>query len=233
MTIKRTNRVIYSVNAKRETETTDYRGITVRYIGSLPGERSVFFAYGKGGSKEERRSVYISALEALESGYSIIYTPSLYLSYAVEKAARDTVNGSIYAFCPMGLGSVKERVISDSLITGGGAVSIVENDAVFSYEAMLGKDYLASSMCSAVVMCSFRGRHIPHFVDTALSGGKSLCVLRTGLIYPPLRELVREGAEAVDSFSSFLSSPSAIAYPHENGIYGIEDARFDIMSIRQ
>ena len=233
MTIKGTNRVIYSVNAKRETETTDYRGITVRYIGSLPGERSVFFAYGKGGGKEERRSVYISALEALSSGYSIIYTPSLYLSWAVEKAARDTVKGSIYAFCPTGLDSVRDRVISDSLITGGGAVSIVENDAVFSYEAMLGKDYLASSMCSCVLMCSFSGRRIPHYVDTALNDGKSLCVLRTGLGYPALRELVREGAEAVDSFSSFLASPSAIAYPSENGIYGIEDARFDIMSIRQ
>ncbi len=221
------------MNAKRETETADYRGITVRYIGSLPGEKTVFFAYGRGGSREERRSVYISALEALSSGYSIIYTPSLYLSWAVEKAARDTVMSSIFAFCPEGLESVKDRVISDSLITGGGAVSIVENDAVFSYEAMLGKDYLASSMCSALVMCSFRGRRIPHFVDTALSEGKSLCVLRTGLSYPPLRELVREGAEVVDSFSSFLSSPSVFVYPSENGIYGIEDERFDIMSVRR
>lgn len=231
MTEKTNDSVIYYVNVRREIETTDFNGITVRYIGTLPGERTVFFSYGKGGGKDARRSVYVSALEALKSGYSIAYTPSLYLSYAVEKAAADTVYGSLYAFVPTGLESVRRHVLRDCLITGGGVISIVENDAEFSYEAMLGKDYLASSMSSAVVMCSFRGRYVPHFVDTALRDGKSLCCLRTGLSCPVLRQLVREGAEAVDSFSSFLSNPQVIAYSDENGIYGIEDSRFDIMSV--
>ncbi len=216
---------------KSQIDETVYRGITLHRIGEIPSEKCIFFYFGKGGSERSLASVYISALEALLSGYSICYIPQLYLSRAVEKAARDTLTGSVYAFFPKGLGNVSPSLLSLPLISGGGAVSIVENDAFFSYEALLGISYVASEMSDAVLLCSFNGKYFPHFIDTSLSSGKSLSVLRSALSSAVLRTLVREGCEAVDSFSSFLKNPSVIAYPEENGIYGIESLRFDIMRV--
>lgn len=216
----------------REINTLDYNGITVRYIGSFPGEKAVFFYYGKDGDREGRRTLYISALEALMNGYDIIYKPQLYLSPAIEKAALDSLCGAIFPIYPKGLETMSKHELGKSLITGGGALSIVENDAYYSFSALLASDYLASALSRAAVLCSYNGRYCPHFVDDLLMNGKSLCVLKTGLTSPVLRALIREGAESCDTFSSFLSSPRYIAYPKKNGRYGIDGFHFDIMSVR-
>lgn len=205
--------------------------MTVRYIGSLPGEKAVYFYYGKTEGKALFESVYISALEALLCGYDIIYKPQLYLSRAVEKAAFDSPRGSIYAFYPKGLETISNSLISPPVLSGGGVLSILENDAFFSFEALLGTDYSASSMSRAVLMCSYSGRRCPHFVDDALSEGKSLAVLKSGLESVVLRNLVREGALCVDSFSSFLSLPGVILYPKNGGKYGIDGTSFDILTL--
>lgn len=214
-----------------EIKVHDHNGITVRVLGDLPGEDTVFFHYSAGGGERDAESVYISAVEALLSGYDIAYIPQLYLSSAVEKAASDTLRGSLYAFLPKGIATVSSSTLSRPLITGGGVLSIVENDAFYSFEALLGVTYLASSLSKAALMCHFRGHRIPSFVDTALSEGKSIAVLKSALKSRPMRELVRDGAEAVDSFSSFLSFPRCTAYPSERGSYGIEASRWDIMKL--
>lgn len=215
----------------REIHTFDYKGITVNSIGPLPGEKSVYFYYGKGGNDTLFRSVYISAVEALLNGWDILYVPELLLSKAVEKAFHDVSSGSLYSFVPRGLENTRKSTLSTALVTGGGALSIVENDAFFSFEAVLGVRYLASSMAGAVVLCFHNGRIVPSFVDSALMEGKSMCVLKTGLTSPALRSLVRDGCPSIDSFSSFLEFPSVVAYPSEEGRYGTDNRRFSIMRI--
>ena len=205
--------------------------MTVRYIGSYPKDKAVYFYYGKTSGRKLLESVYISALEALMCGYDIIYKPQLYLSKAVEKAAFDSPRGSIYAFYPKGLETISNSLISPPILSGGGVLSILENDAFFSFEALLATDYAASSFSCAVLMCAFSGRRCPHFVDDALSEGKSMAVLKSGLDGVVLRNLVKEGAPCVDSFSSFLSLPRVILYPKECGKYGIDDASFDILTL--
>lgn len=216
---------------KREIEILDYNGMTVRYIGGYPSKKVVYFYFGNNSSRILLQSVYLSAVEALLNGYDIVYKPQLYLSKGVEKAALDSPTGSIYAFYPKGLNTLSNSTISTSILTGGGAMSILEDDAFFSYEALLGTDYCASSMCSAVLLCSYRGRTCPHFVSDALGEGKSIAVLRSGLESTVLRNLVREGAACVDSFSSFLSLPGVILYPREGGKYGIDGSSFDILTL--
>lgn len=231
MTKRISERVIYNVRTLSEIKTLDYNGITVRLLGSPPGENTVFFHYSAGGGEKEAESVYISAVEALLSGYDIAYIPQLYLSLAVEKAAEDTPSGSLFSFLPKGIATVARSTLSRALVTGGGVLSIVENEAFYSFEALLGVTYLASSLSRAALMCHFRGHRIPSFVDSALGEGKSIAVLKSALKSRPMRDLVREGAESVDTFSSFLSSPRYTAYPSEKGSYGTGTARWDIMRI--
>ncbi len=231
MTKRISKRVIYNVRILSDIKASDYKGITVYSLGSLPGEDTVFFHYSAGGGEREAESVYISAVEALLSGYDIAYIPQLYLSSAVEKALEDTPRGSLFSFLPKGIATVSSSTLSRALVTGGGVLSIVESEAFYSFEALLGVTYLASTLSKAALMCHFRGRRIPSFVDSALSEGKSIAVLRSALKSRPMRDLVRDGAECVDSFSSFLASPRYMAYPSEKGSYGIESARWDIMRI--
>ncbi len=216
---------------KREIEILDLNGMSVRYIGGYPGGKAVYFYYGKNSDRSVYQSVYVSAVEALLNGYDIIYKPQLYLSRAVEKAALDSPSGSIYGFYPKGLGTLSNSTLTTSLLTGGGAMSILENDAFFSYEALRGTDYAASSMSRAVLMCSYSGKKCPHFIDDALSEGKSIAVLKSGLKSAVLRTLLREGAECVDSFSSFLAFPDVILYPGDGKEYGIDGSSFDILRI--
>lgn len=214
---------------KRFINVTDYNGITLRYIGELPGERCVFFSFSKGGTKELRKSVYISAVEAFHNGYDVIYIPELELSECVEKAAGDSLKGSIFSFFPKGLENVSSSSLRPSLISGGGALSILENDAFFSFEALRGTSYTAVSMSRAVILFSYKGRYCPHFIDDALSEGKDVAVVRPGLEDRVLRKLAEEGAETIDTFSSFLMERKALLYPKENGPYGIDGHHFDIM----
>lgn len=231
LTKRKSNCVIYDVRTLKNITVWDHNGITVRSIGTKPGENTVFFHYSGGGTENDRANVYISAVEAFLNGYDIAYIPSLFLSEAVEKAALDTSRGSLYSFLPKGIESVSNSTLSRSLITGGGALSIVENDAFYSFEALRGVTYLASTLSRASVLCYYRGRSLPSFVDSTLSEGRMICVLRSALSSHVLRELVREGAEAVDSFSSFLSFPRYISFPRENGSYGISSSRWDIMRV--
>lgn len=231
MTKKAGKCVIYNVRRKREIEILDYNGITVRYIGEYPTGRAVYFYYGKSSNRALLKSVYISALEALLNGYDIIYKPQLYLSRAVEKAAFESPSGSIYAFYPKGLNTLSNSTLMKAVLTGGGAMSILEDDAFFSYEALRGTDYVASSMSDGLLLCSYGGKKCPHFIDDALGEGKSLGVLKSGLGDIVLKNLVRDGAECVDSFSSFLSLPRVILYPGEGGKYGIDGASFDILNL--
>ncbi len=232
MTKRGNDGVIYNVRTLRNIAVWNHNGITVRSLGTRPGEKTVFFHFTQGGSQREMESVYISSVEAFLNGYDVAYISGLALSSAVEKAAEDTFRGSLYSFLPKGLESVSSSTLSRSLVTGGGAMSIVENDSLYSFEALLGVTYLASSLSAATVMCSLSGRRLPVFVDSALNEGKSVCVLKAALSSHPLRELVRDGAEAVDTFSSFLSSPVFISYPKKNGCYGISSSRWDIMRVR-
>lgn len=228
MTKSPTKPVIYSV---REIFKSDFNGITLNYIGSLPRGKTVFFYYGKCSDSRVLESVYISTLEAIENGYNVLYMPELYLSRGVEKAFLEIPRGSLFSFVPRGLENVRRSTLSHSLVTDGGTVSIVENRATFSYEALDGVRYIAASFADGIVICSHSGRRLPSFIPDALDMGKSVCVLRPALTSPAIRGLLREGAETVDSFSSFLSSPHAVAYPDEGGKYGTEGRRFSIMRI--
>ncbi len=219
------------INSVREIFRSDFNGITLNYIGSLPSGKTVFFYYGKCEDGRVLESVYISALEAIENGYNVLYMPELYLSRAVEKAFIDIPHGSMFSFVPRGLENVRRSTLSRALVTDGGTISIVEDDATFSYEALDGARYIASSFADGIVLCSHSGRNLPSFLTGALDEGKSVCVLRSALTSPALRELVRDGAEVVDSFSSFLVSPRTVVYPSEGGKYGIERHRFNIMRL--
>lgn len=216
---------------KRHINTTNYNNITVRYIGELPKKRSVFFSFSKGATEEQRISVYISAIEAFLNGYDVIYIPERSLSECVEKAARDSLKGSIYAFFPKGLDNISPTRLRPPLISGGGVLSILENDAFFSFEALKGTMYTASSMSAATVLFSYKGRYCPHFIDDALFEGKDIAVIRSALEDRVLRELVRDGAEMIDSFSSFLINKKAFLFPRENGPYGIDGHHFDIIKL--
>lgn len=228
LTKKTSNRAIYYV---RDINTIILNGMTVRHIGSFPGDKCIFFYFGKGGDREMRRTLYLSAVEAFLNGYDVIYKPQLYLSQAVEKAALESPRGSIYPVYPKGLGTISNYELGKSLMTGGGAFSIVEDDAYYSFPALLASDYLASFLSRAMVLCSYNGRYCPRFIIDHLSDGKSLCVLRPGLKDRVLCNLVREGAMCCDSFSSFLSDPSVILYPKKSGSYGIDGFHFDIMKV--
>ena len=187
----------------------EINNFTASYIGSFPQEKAIFFYYGKGGTEEELIEIYKSALEAIYNGYSVFYTPSLYLSSAIEKAFKDTLKGRLYSFIPTGLESVNSETIKKPLLTGGGIISLLEERETFSFSGLLASRYLAILLSSAVVICN----RISHsFLETILSEGKDVAILKSTLKEKRNRTLAQEGIAVIDSFSKHSSIISRLTF---------------------
>lgn len=215
---------------EREIKERVIDGISIRYIGKLPEKKSIFFSFSKNGGKVDRIYGYISALEAILNGYDCIYIPQSDAALGIEKAFFDSKKGSLFAFVPFGLKIVKKSIISNALITNGGVVSIVEDNALFSIEALNGIKYVASLLSSAIVLSEKRCNYEPFFISDMLSIGKDVAIMKNSLEGKGMRRLVYSGLPLINSFSDFLLSPSYFLYLDKCGKYGIDGVHFSIIS---
>ncbi|MGN1164475.1 MAG: hypothetical protein ACI4S4_06715 [Candidatus Ornithospirochaeta sp.] len=213
----------------RNAEDFEYQGAPLRIIGNRPGRLSVFLAGGKDMGKKGIVSFYRSALEASAEAMDVFYVPGLPFAEAIEKGIYEKYEGSLFAFLPMGLESVSKALLSRCIITGGGVISPVEDRAFFSFEALRAAMSVAAMMAHGTIVGKEDMKGIPQFVYSALDNGRDVAVLETTLCGKGARNLVREGAECVDTLSSFLSSPSYICYPDIKGKYGIMGERFSLL----
>ena len=174
-------------------------------------------------------SFYRSALEASAEAMDVFYVPGIPSSEAVEKGTYEKYDGALFAFLPMGLKSVSSGLLSRCIITGGGVISPVSDDALFSLEALQAAMSVAAMMAQGTIVGREDMSFLPQFVHAALDSGRDVAVLESALGGRAARNLVREGAERIDTLSSFLASPSFISYPDKKGKYGIMGERFSLL----
>ena len=84
-------------------------------------------------------------------------------------------------------------------------------------------------LSNATIVCS--SHSFPFFLENALNSGKDIAILKSALFSKKIREVAREGACVIDSFSSFLSDAVYLTYPKEKGEYKIQNREFDIMRL--
>lgn len=216
-------------NLKIESYT--YYGVEIRYIGELPDDKTIFLSGGKTMGREGVISMYRSSLEAALEGWNVSYIPGLKYSEAVERGVYDTVKGALFAFIPMGIKCASHSLISRCLVTGGGVISTVEDDDLFSIEALSSSRSLAESLSRATIMGSENLGSVPISLSLSLNEGKEVAILESALNGKGMRNLAREGALIIRTFSDFLSSPRYITYPDKKGKYGIMGERFGILDL--
>lgn len=217
---------------EREIKETKIEGINLRYIGRLPEKRSVFFSFSKRGGREDRIYSYASVLEAILNGYDCIYIPESDASFGIEKAFYDSRKGSLFAFVPYGLKSVRKSILSNALITNGGILSIVEDDSLFSIEALNATKYVASSFSCAIILSEKKCNYEPSFISDMISTGKDIAIMKNSLSGKGMRKLVYSGLPLINSFSDFLLSPEYFLYLDKFGKYGIDGVHFSIIDVR-
>ena len=173
---------------------------------------------------EERRAIYISALEAALSGFGIV---TLALSgglFSLIKGAEDG-GGRIHIVTAEGLDDYRrkrEERMRRVLLTGGSVIS--------PFRHGYGKDEaieVSLSLSSALITTGC-GR----LMQSALDNGIDTAILRPSLARSAARKAAEQGAPVIDTFSSFLAFPSRIAYPDENGEYRFGTERFGIISLK-
>ncbi|MGN1189511.1 MAG: hypothetical protein ACI4SL_03850, partial [Candidatus Ornithospirochaeta sp.] len=120
---------------------------------------------------------------------------------------------------------------SRCLVTGGGVISTVEDDDLFSIEALSSSRSLAESLSRATIMGSENLGSVPISLSLSLNEGKEVAILESALNGKGMRNLAREGALIIRTFSDFLSSPRYITYPDKKGKYGIMGERFGILNL--
>lgn len=217
---------------EREIKERKIEGINLRYIGRLPEEKSVFFSFSRNGGKEDRIYSYASSFEAILNGYNCIYIPQTCASEGIEKAFSDSKKGSLFAFVPYGLKIVNKSIISNALITNGGVISIVEDNSLFSIEALNGTKYAASVLSSAIILAEKKCNYEPLFISDMLSIGKDVAIMKSSLSGKGMRKLIYSGLPLINSFSDFLLSPKYFLYLDKYGKYGIDGVHFSIIDVR-
>ena len=95
-----------------DCKSIDYNGLSVRVCGAFPSSRTIFFSSGKKTGKKGILSLYRSALEAVANGWNVAYIPGLPSSAAIEMGVYEKEGGSLFAFIPMGMGSVSRSLLS-------------------------------------------------------------------------------------------------------------------------
>ena len=218
---------------KLQIDSFSYYGMEIRYIGSLPEKDTVFLSGGKGMGKEGIVSMYRSSLEAAANNWNVSYLPGLEYSEAVEKGIFEKDRGALYAFIPMGLNCASLGLISRCLITGGGVISPVADDSLFSLSALSASRSLAQSLSRATILGGENLSYIPFSVVSALDEGREVAVLESALNGKGMRNLIRDGALIVQSFSGFLSDPRYISFPDKKGKYGILGENFGLLEMER
>ena len=216
---------------KLNIESFSYYGTEIRYIGGIPSPNTVFLSGGKNMDRKGIIAMYRSSLEAVSNGWNVSYIPGLLYSEAVERGVYARDKGELYAFIPMVIKCASLSLISRCLVTGGGVISTVKDDDLFSFEALTSSRSLAQSLSKATVIGNENLDSIPYSIISALDEGREVGVLENVLNGKGMRNLVREGAPIIRSFSDFLSSPRYISYPDKKGKYGIMGERFGLLDI--
>lgn len=218
---------------KLDIDSFSYYGAEIRYIGALPGEKTVFLSGGKSMGRDGIVSMYRSSLEAAANEWSVSYIPGLKYSEAVERGLYERDKGSLFAFVPMGIKCASLSLISRCLVTGGGVISTVSDDSIFSLEALSSCRSLAHSLSRATIIGNENLSYIPYSILSALDEGRDVGVLESALNGRGIRNLVREGCPIVKSFSDFLRDPRYISFPSSKGKYGIMGEKFGIMDMER
>ena len=216
-----------------DCKSVDYNGLSVRVCGAFPSSRTIFFSSGKKTGKKGILSLYRSALEAVANGWNVAYIPGFPSSAAIEMGVYEKEGGSLFAFIPMGMGSVSRSLLSRCLVTGGGVISVVEDEATFSMEALNGACSVAATVSDATLVATENLRITPNYLVSALDEGRCVGVLESALNGKSARNLVRDGALTVSTLSGLLLSPRYITYPDKNGKYAIMGERFTLMDVER
>ena len=212
-------------------ESYSFYGVEIRHVGKLPTEDTIFLSGGKNMGKNGMVSMYRSSIEAAANGWNVAYIPGLSYSEAVERGVYEREKGALFAYIPMGLKCASKALISRCLVTGGGVISTVSDDSPFSLEALSSSRSLAQSLSRATIMGGENLSTIPVSLVTALSEGKEVAVLESAMNGKGMRNLIRDGAPIIRTFSDFLSFPRYISYPDKRGRYGIMGERFSLMDM--
>lgn len=216
-----------------QIETYLYGGVEIRYVGTFPIERTIFLSGGKNMSKDGIINIFRSSLEAAYNGWNVSYIPGLSYSEAVERGVYLCDKGSLSAYLPRGIKSASKALISRCLVTGGGVVSTVDDNESFSIEALSSARSLAQSMAEATLVAGEGLSMIPLSLTSALDDGRSVAVMESAMNGKGMRNLIRDGAPIIRTFSDFLSSPRYISYADKKGKYGIMGERFSLMDMEK
>ena len=204
-------------------------GFTISYYGQLP-EKGIFVSFSSKSSSYGNRCLYSTALEIAFNGYDGVYIPGSSSASIFEKGILDA-GGKLFPVLPYSLESASRGILSKAMVSNGGVFSPFADS--FSIDKIDKAKTIASiiSNVSIVAEENIRYRKTFNYIDTALSYGKDVAILKSSLLSPFARTLAREGAPVIDSFSSFLQFPKYIVFYQEHGMYGIDDGSFDIMYI--
>ena len=199
-------------------------GIPVYYRGSLPSEPAVLIATDREFlSYDERLALYLSALEASLSGYSVITIARRGGLSSVLRGVEDG-KGRLHAVSEEGLRVMEEkrlRKLRRIMLLGGSAISsgLMEGNREAAVETAL-----SLSLCLITT-----GRSC--ILTRALDRGLDAAVIRSSLSRKEGRRAAGEGCPVIDTFSSFSAFPKCIAYHDEAGPYGFGTERFGILEL--
>ena len=158
--------------------------------------------------------VWRFSLEAFASGYSILMNPFADVMDAVLDAAM-ILDGRTYVMRSdsledFRLGPREHKV----MLLRGGYLSPKDGAGCSWKENVMKARKLSMEISSVLLLLD---NDYQDLARDALDEGKDVAVLRCTMENPHIRRLVKEGAPALDSFSSWMEFPRAISFPMENG----------------
>lgn len=203
--------------------------IPVFYRGELPETKGVLLLSSVT-TERVIRDMYVSALEAAISGEEIISIGDNGGMLSVIRGAEDG-DGRIHMVISEGMRDYERKhgwKLRKILLTGGSIISpcLTGRSGPESREIALA---LSSSMIAAASGNRLRSIHL---IPSALDMGLDVSVLRSSLTEKAMRNIVMEGCPVVDTYSSSVRFPRAIAYLHSSGSYGFRGSVFDIMRMQ-
>ena len=204
----------------KEGAWTDGEGYV--FCGTLPRRPSVLITSDAPfHSFQERRDLYVSALEASLSGFDVVTVARRGGMLSVMRGCTDSC-GRLHLVSVSTMREMKTRFRRQTETAVGSGGSVIAPEDGGETEAAEA----AVSLCCAVITTG-RGR----IMTLALDRGREVALLRSSLSSQAGRDAAAEGCPVIDTFSSFLALPSVYAYPSEHGQYGFGPERFDIMRL--
>lgn len=197
-----------------------------RYIGDWIEEKSIYLLFSQNPQKEERKEIYITALEIFLNGYSLCYIPGSNGAKIIEKAMYEVDSARLYGFLPLDLAFIKESSLMPIVVSGGGLVTLAEERESFSIELLEKTQCAAASITKATLITRPYNYLSSSLISSVLDNGKALSITPSSLSGRDMRELVREGAPLVSSFSFFLENPKYYIYPQKDGEYSIDGENY-------